>query len=46
MKVGDRVTVRGYLARDASKTADAREVTLADGRKIFSGTPDDGGPKY
>ena len=46
MKVGDKVTVRGYLARDASKTADAREVTLADGRKIFSGTPDDGGPKY
>ena len=46
MKVGDRVTVRGYLARDASKTADAREVTLADGRKIFSGSPDDGGPKY
>jgi len=46
MKVGDHVTVRGYLARDASKTADAREVTLADGRKIFSGTPDDGGPKY
>lgn len=46
MKIGDKVTVRGYLARDASKTADAREVTLADGRKIFSGTPDDGGPKY
>ena len=46
MKIGDRVTVRGYLARDASKTADAREVTLADGRKIFSGSPDDGGPKY
>ena len=46
MKVGDRVTVRAYLARDNSKTADAREVTLADGRKIFSGSPDDGGPKY
>jgi len=46
MKVGDHVTVRGYLARDASKTADARQVTLSDGRKIFSGTPDDGGPKY
>jgi hypothetical protein len=23
MKVGDEVTVRGYLARDASKTRDA-----------------------
>jgi hypothetical protein len=33
-------------ARDESKTADAREVTPADGRKILSGSPDDGGPKY
>lgn len=46
MKIGDHVTVRGYVARDASHTADARSVTLADGRKIFSGSPDDGGPKY
>ena len=45
MKVGDRVTVIGYLAKDGSKTADARQVTLADGRKVFSGSPDDGGPK-
>jgi hypothetical protein len=45
MKIGDRVTVRAFLARDGSKTVDAREVTLADGRKIFAGTPNDGGPK-
>ena len=24
----------------------SKAVTLADGRKIFSGSPDDGGPKY
>lgn len=45
MKTGDRVTVNGYLAKDGSKTCDARQVTLADGRKIFSGSADDGGPK-
>ena len=45
MKAGDRVTVIGYMAKDGSKTADARQVTLADGRKVFSGSPDDGGPK-
>jgi len=45
MKVGDRVTVDGYLAKDGSKTADARQVRLADGRRIFAGSSDDGGPK-
>ena len=45
MKVGDRVTVKGYLAKDGSKTADARQVRLADGRRIFAGSADDGGPK-
>ena len=45
MKVGDKIIVRAYLARDGSKTVDARLVTLADGRKIFSGSSDDGGPK-
>ena len=45
MKVGDRVTVSGYVAKDNSNIADARQVKLADGRKVFSGSPDDGGPK-
>lgn len=44
MKVGDQVTVYAYLARDGSKLADARRVILADGRRIFGGTPGDGGP--
>ena len=36
---GDRVTVKGYLARaSADKTkANATEVTLADGRVVFAG---------
>jgi hypothetical protein len=34
LKAGDKVTVHGYLARDASHFVDGRQVTFADGRKI------------
>jgi hypothetical protein len=44
LKVGDQVTVGAYPARDGSKLADARRVTLPDGRRIFGGTAGDGGP--
>jgi hypothetical protein len=44
LKVGDQVTVDAYLARDGTKTVDARMVTLPDGRKVFAGSSDDGGP--
>jgi hypothetical protein len=44
LKVGDEVTVNGYRAKDGSKLADARHITLPDGRRIFGGTPGDGGP--
>ena len=44
LKVGDQVIVEGYPARDGSKLADARRVTLPDGRRIFGGTPGEGGP--
>jgi Family of unknown function (DUF6152) len=44
LKVGDQVIVGGYPARDGSKLADARRVTLPDGRRIFGGTAGDGGP--
>src|SRR5579871_1307801 len=37
MKVGDKVTVRGSLARDGSNLVDGRQVTLPNGRHIFSG---------
>jgi hypothetical protein len=36
LKVGDRIIVHGFLAKDGSHAADGREVTLADGRKIGS----------
>ena len=39
LKVGDTVNVTGWAARDGSKRAASRELTLSDGRKIFSGPP-------
>ena len=44
IKVGDTVTVMGYLAKDGAKMANTRSVTMPDGRKIFAGSADDGGP--
>ena len=36
LKPGDKVVVRGDIARDSSHSIDGRQVTLADGRKILS----------
>src|SRR5580704_3939454 len=38
LKPGDQVMVEGSLAKDGSKLANARKVTLADGRKVFAGS--------
>jgi hypothetical protein len=38
LKAGDEITVSGYLARDGSPLANARAVTLADGREVFAGS--------
>jgi hypothetical protein len=40
LKVGDRVTVLAFPARDGAAVASAREVKLANGRKVFAGMPD------
>jgi hypothetical protein len=37
LKNGDQVTVVGYLAKDGGNLANARTVTLPDGRKLFGG---------
>jgi len=44
VKAGDVVKVDGYLAKDGSKMANARNVLFADGRKVFAGTSGDGAP--
>jgi Family of unknown function (DUF6152) len=38
LKAGTQVTVRGYLARDHSNLANARDVTLPDGRRVLTGS--------
>ena len=35
LKVGDKVTVEGWLAKDGSNLANMRTVTLADGKTVF-----------
>jgi len=45
LKVGDRVTVVAFPARDGAAVASAREVMLASGRKILAGMPPDTAPR-
>jgi hypothetical protein len=51
VKEGDEVTIEGYLAKDGARLSDgsihanARSITMADGRHVFAGSSaDDGGP--
>jgi hypothetical protein len=37
VKKGDRITVDGYGAKDGRNVANARTVTMPDGRKLFGG---------
>ncbi len=41
LNVGDEVTVVGSQAKDGSNMANARTVTLADGRKVFAFSPEE-----
>ncbi len=44
LKAGDQVTVEGYLTKDGSQSrANARRVTLPDGRRVFGGSSADVG---
>jgi hypothetical protein len=38
LKPGDQVTIDGWLAKDGSKTCNARSVKLPDGRRVFAGS--------
>jgi hypothetical protein len=41
LKIGDQVTVEGFSAKDGSTMANAKKVTLADGRSVFNGPPEE-----
>jgi hypothetical protein len=42
LKVGDVVTVDGYLAKDGSNLAHARDIRFPDGRRVLAGSAPDG----
>ena len=44
LKAGDQVSIEGFLAKDGSHTCNARSVRLPDGKRVFGGSADDGGP--
>jgi hypothetical protein len=44
MKPGDHVLVNGFLAKDGSNLANARDVKLSDGRRVFTGSSAGGYP--
>jgi len=44
LPIGTEVIVDGYQAKDRSNRANGRDVTLADGRKLFVGSSGTGAP--
>jgi hypothetical protein len=38
LKPDDQITIEGVLAKDGSKTCNARSVKLPDGRSVFAGS--------
>jgi DNA/RNA endonuclease YhcR with UshA esterase domain len=44
MKIGDVVVVEGFRARDGSNNASGGRVTFADGRQVFTASPEDRTP--
>ena|SRR6266699_585944 len=45
LKQGDEVTIEGFRAKDGTNTCNSRSVTLPNGKTVFVGSADDGGPK-
>jgi hypothetical protein len=43
--LGLELVIKGYRAKNGTNTADGRSITFPDGKKLFGGTPGDGGPE-
>ena len=39
LRVGDKVSVKAFVARDGSPFANAIDITISDGRPLFGGAP-------
>lgn len=44
LKPGDEIIIEGFRAKDATNTCNSRSVKLPDGRTVFVGNAEDGGP--
>jgi uncharacterized protein DUF6152 len=44
LPIGTEVVVDGYRAKDGSTTANARDITFPDGKKLFMGSSGTGAP--
>src|ERR1700721_2540549 len=44
LPVGSEIVVEGYQAKDSSNRANGRDLTFADGRKLFLGSDNSGAP--
>jgi hypothetical protein len=40
LNIGDEITVQGSMAKDGTKMANARVVTLGNGKRVFAGSPE------
>ena len=45
LQAGTQIVVDGYRAKDGTNKMNAREITLADGRKLFAGSDGTGTPR-
>ncbi|HTW67587.1 MAG TPA: DUF6152 family protein [Bryobacteraceae bacterium] len=45
LKIGDQVSISGFRAKDGSNTCNSRSVKLPNGKSVFAGSAEDGGPK-
>jgi hypothetical protein len=44
LKIGDQVNIEGFRSKDGSNTCNARSVKLPNGKSVFAGSAEDGGP--
>jgi len=44
LKPGDPIVIEGYRAKDGTNTCNSRSVKFPDGKNVFAGSSDDGGP--
>ena len=44
LKAGDQIIIEGFRAKDGTNTCNSRSVKFPDGKSVFAGSSEDGGP--